>query len=443
MIASGTDLYLSAFEQLERDAAAAPAWLRDLRRAGIDRFSAVGFPTTKNEEWKHTSVAPIAGTAFELAANGAARVSSADIAAFDLGDAVAARVVFVNGRFAPALSAARELPSGAVVSSLAAALKGEPGRIEGLLGRLARHENSAFTALNTAFVSDGAFVSIPAHAVVEGVIHLLFLSSAGSQATVSHPRVLIVAGENSQLRLVESYEGIHGGRSFTNAVTEIMVGQNAVVDHYKLQRELVDAYHVAAMHVKTVRGSTFSSHSLAFGGAIVRNDVTVVLAGEGGDCTVNGLYLSDAQRLVDNHTTIDHAMPHCDSHEIYKGILGGRARGVFNGKIIVRPDAQKTDAKQTNKALLLSDEATINTKPQLEIFADDVKCTHGATVGQLEEDAIFYLRSRGLSYQDARDILIHAFAGDILNRVRIEPLKAQLEATLQSSLALHPVADGS
>jgi Fe-S cluster assembly protein SufD len=234
---------------------------------------------------------------------------------------------------------------------------------------------------------------------------------------------------------VETYVGVGDQPYFTNAVTEIFAGDNAVVDHYKVQEESTQAFHVASLHVHMERSAAFSSHSFALGGRLVRNDVFTILDGEGAECTLNGLYLADGDRLVDNHTTIDHAKPHCPSHEVYKGILGGRARAVFNGKIIVRPDAQKTDAKQTNRALLLTDDAQINTKPQLEIFADDVKCTHGAAIGQLDEDAIFYLQTRGLTFTEARDLLIHAFAGEILERVRIERLRQALEAELYAQLA--------
>jgi Fe-S cluster assembly protein SufD len=246
-------------------------------------------------------------------------------------------------------------------------------------------------------------------------------------------RSLIVAGDRSQARIVENYVG--AGSYFTNGVTEVVAGENAVVDHYKVQHESEQAYHIAGMFVHAARSATFSSHSFSLGGRLVRNDVVTVLDGEGAECTLNGLYLADGERLVDNHTTIDHAKPHCPSHEVYKGILGGKARAVFNGKIIVRPDAQKTDAKQTNRALLLSDGASINTKPQLEIFADDVKCTHGAAIGQIDEDALFYLRARGLTYFEARDLLIHAFAGQIIDGVKIEPLRRALEGDLYAQLA--------
>jgi Fe-S cluster assembly protein SufD len=291
------------------------------------------------------------------------------------------------------------------------------------------------SALNTALAFDGAYVYIPDGVVLDRPVQLLFVASVSGAAIMANVRVLVVAGDRTQSRIVETYVGSPNASYFTNAVTEIFAGEHAVVDHYKVQQESVQAFHIASMHVHAGRASNVSSHSFALGGRIARNDVTALLDGEGAECTLNGLYLADGERLVDNHTTIDHAKPHCPSHEIYKGILGGRARAVFNGKIVVRPDAQKTDAKQTNRALLLSDHASINTKPQLEIFADDVKCTHGAAIGQLDDDAIFYLRARGLTYFEARDMLIHAFAGDILNRVRIEPLRVALEAELFAQLA--------
>jgi Fe-S cluster assembly protein SufD len=250
---------------------------------------------------------------------------------------------------------------------------------------------------------------------------------------MSHPRVLVVMGENSQASLVESHAGPSGGY-FTNAVAEIVLQPGAVLDHSRIQRESPQGFHISSTHVVAARSSTFASHSVSFGGALVRNDVTAVLDGEGAECTLNGLYFGDGRRLVDNHTTIDHAKAHCSSREVYKGILAGHARAVFNGKIIVRPDAQKTDAKQTNKALLLSEDAQINTKPQLEIFANDVKCTHGAAVGQMDDEAIFYLRSRGLSQHEARTLLIHAFAGDVINRMKLEPLRAHVEAELLRQL---------
>ena len=408
-----------------------PRWLQDLRERGAVRFADLGFPTVRQEEWRFTSVAPIASTEFQPAPEG--RLAPEQVDGFLYADAPY-RLVIVNGRFAPELSRTRGLPQGMHFGSLATALSEQADTVARYLGQLAEFETRAFSALNTAFLDDGAYVCIPDGAVLERPLQLIFVSVADG-AVMSHPRVLIIAGERSQSRIVETYVGADDQVYFSNPVTEVFAGENAIVDHYKVQEESTQAFHVASMHVHAARSATFSSHSFALGGRLVRNDVFAHLDGEGAEVTLNGLYLADGDRLVDNHTTIDHAKPHCPSHEIYKGILGGRARAVFNGKIIVRQGAQKTDAKQTNRALLLTDEAAINTKPQLEIFADDVKCTHGAAIGQLDEDALFYLQARGLTYFEARDLLIHAFAGDILERVKIEPLKRALEGELYAQLA--------
>ena len=411
-----------------------PAWLTRVRRQAIERFQSLGFPTTRDEEWRFTSVAPIADRQFRFAANGASTFVAADLTPFRLPGDPVAELVFVNGRYAAAASRVGKLPEGVVVESLAKALVDRPSDVEAYVTHVASVDRQAFTALNTAFLADGALVLVPASTAVDRPIHLVFVSVAEGHPSMAHPRVLVVAGAGSEASIVESYVSVGADGYFTNTVTEIAAGQNATLNHYKLQRESAGSYHIGAMYVHAARDANVASHAVSFGGSLVRNDIAVVLDGEGGECTLNGLYLSDGRRLVDNHTTIDHAQPHCSSREVYKGILADRARAVFNGKIIVRPDAQKTDAKQTNKALLLSEEAQINTKPQLEIFANDVKCTHGAAVGQMDEEAIFYLRARGLSAQEARRLLIHAFAGDVLNRLPFEPLRARLEEELLDHL---------
>jgi Fe-S cluster assembly protein SufD len=427
--------YVSEFERLDplvsRDQ---PAWLSEVRRAAIAKFGELGFPTTRQEAWRFTSVTPVVERATSLASDGLTSVSRDFLGRMTF-DGVSALVVVVNGRFVPQLSSLSGLPPGVVVSSLKTALQSQPDPLERYLTRVASYHTHAFAALNTAFLDDGAVVLIPAHSVLTAPIQVLFVSTGRPDSTaVSHPRLLLVAGEHSQVQIVERYAGAGDQPCFTNAVTEVVTEADAVVDHYRLQSEGAQAFHLGSVHLLAQRGSTFSSHSLTLGGSLVRNDVVATLAGEGIDCTLNGLYLVGGTSLVDNHTTIDHAMPHCGSHEVYKGILWGRARAVFNGKIIVRPDAQKTDAKQTNKALLLSDDAQINTNPELEIFANDVKCTHGAAIGQLDDDAIFYLRTRGLGFDQARAMLIHAFAGDIIQRIKIPALRAELEATLDAQL---------
>jgi Fe-S cluster assembly protein SufD len=415
------NVYLENFSRFERGLAGEQPWLQTLRHAAIDRFAEQGFPTLDHEEWRFTNLAPLVRIPFQPA-------RPDKIAGTELPDGI--RLVFVNGHYTPALSSLTGLPGGVLVESVAAALKMHPELLEPHLGRHARQEDQPFVFLNTAFLQDGAFVLVPRGKLVEQPIHLVFVSTPGSEPGVCHPRTLIVVGPGSEARIIESYLAAADGVYFTNAVTEVVLGDGAVLDHYKLQQESKAAFHIAAMHVQQDRSSNFSTHSLTFGGALVRNDVGAYLGAEGCECVLNGLYTASGQQLIDNHTRIDHAMPHCASHELYKGILDGKARGVFNGKIYVHQDAQKTDAKQTNQTLLLSDDATINTKPQLEIYADDVKCTHGATVGNLDTEAIFYLRTRGIDLASARALLTYAFANDVIGRIKIESLRSRLEEKL-------------
>ena len=424
--------YRSAFDQLQRESNGVNP-LSELRTRGFSRFSAAGFPTTALESWRFTNVNPLTRRQFVVA--GPTSLDPAMISQFELENFKGPKLVCVNGCYSPELSNIGALPAGVELRSLADTLADDPELVKSQLAKLANFDDpsSSFTALNTAFLQDGFVVRILDDTILEEPIHLLFVGTGDGDA-MSHPRTLVVAGSNSQVRLVESYVGVADGASLTNAVTEVFVGDGAVVDHYKLLRESVEAFHVGSMHLRLGRSSTFSSHAITLGGAIARNEVIAELQGEGGECTLNGLYLANANRLVDNHTTIHHAKPHCDSHELYKGILDGQARAVFNGKIIVAIDAQKTDAKQSNKTLLLSEDAQINTKPELEIFADDVRCTHGATIGQLDAEALFYLRSRGLNLEQSRDVLIHAFASDLLGRIAIEPIRRQLDAVLLQEL---------
>jgi Fe-S cluster assembly protein SufD len=425
---SAVSTYVTEAERLSARRTSDPAWLVQARRDGMERFRELGFPTTRDEEWRFTSVTPIVEGRFDVALDGASSVKRADLAPFDWAGQRAATLVFVNGHYAGALSDAGALPPGVRVESLERSVATGRPELEMHLNRLATGQRHVFSALNLAFLADGAFIHIAGAAIVEAPIHLLFLSVAGPRPAIACPRVLVVAGANSQATIVESYGAVGATTQyFTNAVTEIAAGENATVHHYKVQRESPTGFHVGAMYVRAGDDASVSCHSISLGGSIVRNEVVAVLDGAGARCTLNGLYLSDGTRLVDNHTTIDHARPHCGSREVYKGILADRGRAVFNGKIIVRPDAQKTDAKQTNKALLLSEAAQINTKPQLEIFANDVKCTHGAAVGQMDDDAIFYLRARGLDLPQARHMLIRAFAADVLNQMPLGPLRAHVD----------------
>ena len=407
-----------------------PSWLQALRLEAGERFAQLGFPTRRDEEFRYTNVAPIAETPFRRASLAESTLTADDLKPFLYEGLSGSQIVFVNGHYQPHLSRTAGLPVGVTVSTLADAMETRPDAVQAHLAHYAQSETHAFVALNTAALEDGAFIHIPRSVVVDEPIHLMFLSSAADRPSVSHPRTLILADENSQSTIVESFAGPAHQMYFTNAVTEVVTGENAVVDHYKVQRESTNAYHVATLQVEMGRAANFSSHSIGLGGQIVRNDANAVLGAEGCECTLNGLYMAADRQLVDNHTTIDHAMPHCNSHEIYKGILDGHARGVFNGKIFVREDAQKTDAKQTNQTLLVSPDAQINTKPQLEIFADDVRCTHGATIGQLSDEALFYLQARGIPGDQARSLLTYAFASDVVSRIKVDAIRAQLDQAL-------------
>ena len=428
--------YLAEFARFEKTTCFADhSWLHDLRRRAISRFSDSGFPTTREEEWRFTNVAPIARVPFQQASRERDGFAHADLSTFTFSD-VECQLVFINGSYAEDLSLLKALPSGARVTDLAKALKRDRSTVESHLGRYAAEDN-AFLALNTAFMSDGTLIYLPPRTCLKETIHLLYVSTSGKQPAVSYPRNLIVVGAGSQCSIVESYVGLEQdkGLYFTNAVSEIVLGEGSTVDYYKLQRESDDAFHVANLRVVQERDSRFSSHSLSLGGALVRNDIHVALNGEGADCTLNGLYVTRGKQHVDNHTTIEHAKPHCGSQELYKGILDEHSSGVFNGRIIVRKDAQKTNAKQTNKNLLLSDNALVNTTPQLEILADDVKCTHGATIGQLDREALFYMRSRGIDQASARALLTYAFASDVLGTVRIKPIQCQIDLVLLARLS--------
>lgn len=424
------DSLLTGFDEFTEARAAEPAWLRAHRARAAATVRDEGLPTTRHEEWRFTPVTGISEV--PTMPGGGAAADPAAVDGFLFRDFDGPQLVFVDGRFEAGLSQQRDLPAGIRVHSIAALLDSDPEALQRHLGTAIRFRQHGFTALNDAWFTDGAAILIEANAVITAPIHLLYFSTGHG---TSYPRTLVVAGANSQASLVESFAGTDT-TYVTNAITEVISGEGAHVDHYKVNRESPLAHHVSSTHLQLARASVFSTHNISLGGRLTRNDINATLDGEGIECTVNGLYLADGDRLVDNHTAIDHAKPHCHSYEIYKGVLDDRSRGVFNGKIFVRQDAQKTDAKQTNQVLLLSDDATIDTKPQLEIFADDVKCTHGATVGQLSAEALFYLRARGIGLDDARALLIHAFAEDIVERIRIDGVRRALEQVLLARLPI-------
>jgi len=406
-------------------------WMLRARSAGLETFAQAGFPSTREEEWKYTSVAAIERHAFLASPR---RVESASVAreagAHFFAELAAYRLVFVDGRYSPGLSTAGTPPAGATLCSLGDVLERTPQRLEEYLTQTG--QQTVFGRLNTAFMRDGAYVHLARGVVIDEPIHLLFLATAAGAAI--HARNLIVAETGAHATIVEHYVGRDGAAYFTNAVTQIFTADGATVEHCKLQQEAADGFHIGAIHVAQHRDSRFVSHSIAFGAALARNDITTAFHAVGCSATLNGLYVAGGRQHVDHHTRIDHSQPGGTSREYYRGVLDGRSRGVFSGKVVVHPDAQRTDAQQLNHNLLLSEGAEIDTRPQLEIYADDVKCTHGATIGQLDDAQIFYLCSRGVEEATARTLLAYAFARDVIDRIRIAPVRARLAQVLLSRL---------
>jgi Fe-S cluster assembly protein SufD len=424
--------YLADFEPfLARVAANGKAWTVALRKAGLERFEAMGFPTQKHEQWLHTSVKPIEEGGFrpssapELTPDETARIE-----ALDLEDLDAHRLVFVNGHLYPSLSDIGRLPGGVRLLGLAEALETERDFVEEHLSRYAKYDDRPFVALNTAYMQDGAVLHVPAGVRLERPVYLVFVTTVAGEGTASHPRVLAVLGENAEAFVVERYVALEPVASFTNAVAEISVADNARLQHYKINQEGDRTCHVSFTQLAQGRASHYDSVAVTLGGRLVRNDIAALLNGEGIESHLNGLYVLDGKRHFDTHTFIDHAEPHCQSNELYKGVLDDEATAVFNGKIFVRRKAQKTNAFQANRNLLLSESARINSEPQLEIFADDVRCTHGSTVGQLDEEAVFYLRSRGISHADALAMLTDSFAGEVLDLIKIDPVREYLRGVI-------------
>jgi Fe-S cluster assembly protein SufD len=432
--------WLQAFEEVDRNKNG-PVWLRGLRQKAFARFWELGFPTVHDEDWRFTNVTPIANVPFELAQSGVL-VSATDLQPYCLEEA-ACRLVFVNGRFAPELSETGALPDKVSVNSLSAGLSRGGTDVERHLARYEEFHDDAFTALNTAFLEEGAYVSIPRNILVEKPIYLLYVSAGGEKPQMIHPRNLIVVGEQSQATIVEDYVSLGTGEFFSNVVTELIVAESSVVEHYLVEREDRQASNVSTLRIQQGRAANVASHSVLLGGALVRNNVHPVLEGEGGECLINGLFIGGGRQHMDNYMKVEHRAPHCGSRQFYNGILDQQAHGVFHGRIIVHKGAQKTDAKQTNRNLLLSDHAQIDTKPQLEIYADDVKCTHGATIGQIDEAALFYLRSRGLPEREARGLLLFAFANESLDRMHSAGVRAWLARAVDAWLPRERGAAGS
>ncbi|HED06250.1 MAG TPA: Fe-S cluster assembly protein SufD [Ignavibacteria bacterium] len=424
--------YLENFKGFENSLnGASSGFIHQLRKKAIRSFEDLNFPTTHDEEWKYTNIAPLLMHNF-IPSGKATNLSKGDITKFLFDDLNGSLLVFVNGYYVNELSDLRNLPKGVVVQNFASALKENYSIVQKYYGKYADYKNHIFTALSTAFIKDGAFIYVSDGKILNDPIHLLFITSTKNDKILVQPRNLFVAGKNSQFKILEHYVSLDEDTYFTNSVTEIFTDENAIVDHIKLQEESKKAFHIARMEVNQEKSSNFTSHLISLGGGIARNDINSRFNDEGGECMLNGLFLTSGTQLFDVHSMIDHAKPLCNSHEHYKGILDDKSRGVFNGKVMVRRDAQKTNAFQENNNILLSTEALINTKPQLEIFADDVKCSHGATIGQLDADSMFYLKSRGIPEDIARGILIHAFASDVIKYIKIDPIRNYLENILEN-----------
>jgi Fe-S cluster assembly protein SufD len=405
-----------------------PDWLEPVRRAAAERFAALGFPTARDEEWRFTPITPIARTNWHQAPAVAARLPADRLAPFVFGHPEWSTLVFVNGAYSRVLSRVSELPRGVLVGSLAEALRGDGSLLEAHLTRHAPIEGSPFTALNTAGFRDGGLVHVPAGLDLDRPVHFVYLTTADAEGVAIHPRNLIVVERGARAAVIESYVTlVPDGLYWTNPVTEVAAAAGSWLEHTRIQRESERAYHVGLTQVNQQRDSHYRSFSMAMGAALARHNLHVRLNDENIETLMYGLYLTRGDQVVDNHTAIFHDQPNCRSWEVNKGVLDGRSRAVFNGKVRVQPAAQKTDAKQTNRNLLLSDLAKVDTKPQLEIFADDVKCTHGATVGRLDDTALFYARSRGIPQDSAERLLTYAFAAEVIEEVALEPVRDELD----------------
>ncbi len=424
--------FISAFNSVEeRMNGESKSPFHQLRKDAIKKFDELDFPTVKNEDWKYTNIAPILKHDFTTSSD--VKADKKSIEQFLIPGLKTSLIVFVNGSFSKELSHITKQAAGIRIENLDTLLKNEAELVMLYFGRFVGIDNG-FTALNTAFAKEGTVIIVPDNTEVDGHIHILNLSGASGKNLISQPRNIIVAGKNSRVKIIESYHSLSEEENFTNTVNEVSVGDNSYVEIYRLQRENMKSFHVNRTQARLGKNSIFTHYSVTLGGSIVRNDTNILLDDEHSTGNLYGLYLTEGSQHVDNHTLIDHAKPNCQSNEMYKGVLNDSSRGVFNGKVFVREDAQKTNAYQSNKAILLSDTAVIDTKPQLEIYADDVKCSHGAAIGQLDDEAVFYLRSRGIGEEMAKTVLIRAFANDIFETIESEVLHDHLNHLVHEKL---------
>lgn len=420
--------YLDEYKRVEKKLTGNDLpWLKQIREAGLEKFATQGFPTFHDEDWKYTNVTPITKRNFNFSTKTETTLNPEPLKQINLD---CYRLTFVNGHFAEGLSQISDLPAGTIITNLATAIKEHPKAIKKYLGKTTNNSTDSFIALNTSFINDGACILLPRDTILNKPIELRFINTTTQELYFAPIRNLIVAEENSQVIIIENYFSLNESIGFTNVVTELVLNQQAHAEHYKLLQENEHTFHISTLQVHQKSKSCFTSNSFACGGTLVRSDTNVALTDEYAECTLNGLYLVHSHQHIDHHTFIDHAKPHGISRESYKGVIAEKGRAVFNGKVLVQQGAFKTDAQQANKNLLLSADAEIDTKPQLEIYADDVKCAHGATVGQLDETSLFYLQSRGIPKDEAHKILIYAFAREIIERIPLQPIREVLQTKL-------------
>ena len=405
-----------------------PGWVTDLRREAISGFGKLGFPTLHDEEWRFTNLEVLRRGSFSIAENGISEVSKKTVDSYGFSGLDCLRLVFVNGRFASSLSDAGDAGEGVLVKSLSEAIREHGDLVKDHLARYADYEKDAFISLNTSYFEDGVFVYVPDGIVFDKPVHVLHVSTDEGRPLFINPRNLIIVGQSSSAKVIEHYVSVSQSVYFSNVVTEVVCGENANLEHYRLEFESQKAFNFSTLRVNQQKNSNIASHSILSGGAIVRNNVHPVLAGEGCNSDIYGLFISEGRQHMDNFMRVEHASPHCDSRQFYNGVLDGRSKGVFHGRILVHEGAEKTDAKQTNRNLLLSDTAQIDTKPQLEIYNDDVKCTHGATIGQMDEEALFYLCSRGIPMKKAKIIMLRAFTNETFEHMSIDSVREALES---------------
>ena len=409
-------------------------WFTKQRQSAFDIFRESGFPNTKNEDWKYTDVKPIARNVFSNITGNDVAISDDNLEVSLFKNLECINLVFINGAYSEKHSNIKNISNKTVIKNMANALVNDESSLKKHMTQYASADTGPFEALNIAFIQDGAYINIPANMSIEKPINITFISTDNSNKFATHPRNLIILGENSNATVIENYVGNGDADYFTNSVTETVLLQGSSLKHYKIQQESSNAFHIANLNTSQSKDSRFESHSISVGGALVRNNIDASLDEEGAEIIMNGLYITENTQHVDNHTRVDHLKSHTRSHQNYRGVLNGKSRGVFNGKVVVHPQAQKIEAYQNNANLLLSNDAEIDTKPELEIYADDVKCTHGATVGQLDNNMLFYLRSRAVDEQTAKNLLTYAFADEIINNISFKPIKNKLEHLIISRL---------